>query len=90
GGKQYPKPKMNINGFDDPGKLLPLVTITDAGEEKLGDKNVMTYQLLVVSDRFLTTDLAVVPQRHAQPGQVSGQRVQTAVVRLAFFVQRTR
>lgn len=42
-GKQYPKQKMNINGFDDEGKLLPLVTTDDAGDIEAGDKNVMTY-----------------------------------------------
>ena len=34
---------MNINGFDDDGKLLPLVTTDDAGPEEAGDRNVMTY-----------------------------------------------
>ncbi len=42
-GKQYPKPKMNINGFDDNGKPLPLVTATDAGPDAAGDSNVMVY-----------------------------------------------
>jgi hypothetical protein len=42
-GKQYPKQEMNINGFDDEGNLLPLVTTDDAGDEEAGDKNVMTY-----------------------------------------------
>ena len=42
-GKQYPKQKMNINGFDDEGQLLPLVTTDDAGPETAGDKHVMTY-----------------------------------------------
>ena len=44
-GKQYPKPKpkMNISGFDDAGKLLPLVTTADAGPDDAGDANVMTY-----------------------------------------------
>lgn len=47
-GKQYPKQKMKINGFDEEGKLLPFVTTDDAGEkqasdEEAGDKNVMTY-----------------------------------------------
>ena len=42
-GRQYPKPRMNINGFDDQGQLLPLVTTSDVGDEKAGDKNVMTY-----------------------------------------------
>ncbi|MDG2012374.1 MAG: FAD-dependent oxidoreductase [Pirellulaceae bacterium] len=42
-GKQYKKPKMNINGLDDEGNLLPLVTTDNAGAETAGDGNVMTY-----------------------------------------------
>ena len=42
-GKQYPKQKMNINGFDDVGRLLPLVTTDDGGNEEAGDSNIMTY-----------------------------------------------
>ncbi|MBB6050814.1 FAD-dependent oxidoreductase [Armatimonas rosea] len=42
-GKQYPKAKMKISGFDAAGKLLPLVTASDAGPDDAGDKNVMTY-----------------------------------------------
>jgi hypothetical protein len=42
-GKQYPKPKMAINGWDDAGKLLPLVTTDDAGPDESGDRNLMTY-----------------------------------------------
>ena len=42
-GKQFSKPKMNINGFDDHGRLLPLVTTDDADGQDAGDSNVMTY-----------------------------------------------
>ncbi len=42
-GKQYPKKKMNISGFDADGKLLPLVTTGDAGTAEDGDSHVMTY-----------------------------------------------
>lgn len=42
-GKQYPKKKMDISGFDDAGGLLPLVTTSDAGPEEAGDKSIMTY-----------------------------------------------
>ena len=42
-GKQYPKRKMAIDGFDAEGKPLPLVTTSDAGLEEAGDSNVMTY-----------------------------------------------
>jgi len=42
-GKRYPKQKMNINGFDDDGKLLPLVTTDNGGPDEAGDKNIMTF-----------------------------------------------
>lgn len=42
-GRQYPKKKMNISGFDDAGELLPLITTDDAGDEQAGDNRVMTY-----------------------------------------------
>lgn len=42
-GRQYPKKKMDISGFGDDGKLLPLITTDDAGPEEAGDRNIMTY-----------------------------------------------
>lgn len=42
-GKQYPKSKMNIDGFDDQGNLLPLLTTDDGGDPEAGDANIMTY-----------------------------------------------
>lgn len=42
-GKQYPKKKMDINGFDENGKILPLITTTDAGPDEDGDSNIMVY-----------------------------------------------
>ncbi len=42
-GKRYPKSRMRIDGFDGDGKLLPLLTTTDAGREAEGDSNVMVY-----------------------------------------------
>jgi len=49
-GKQYGtdlpkgmKAKMPISGFDDTGKVLPLITTTDAGPDDAGDANVMIY-----------------------------------------------
>lgn len=42
-GKQYPKKKMNISGFNQNGMLLPLLTTNDAGPDESGDGNVMTY-----------------------------------------------
>lgn len=42
-GKQYPKKKMDVSGFDDKGKLLPLLTTDGAGADEGGDKYIMTY-----------------------------------------------
>ncbi len=42
-GKRYPKKTMSINGFDDKGNLLPLVTTDEGGPAEAGDNNVMTY-----------------------------------------------
>jgi len=42
-GKQYPKRKMAINGFDDQGKPLPLITAVEGGNEEEGDGFMMTY-----------------------------------------------
>lgn len=42
-GKRYPKGKIKINGFDDLGQPLPLITTTDAGPEEEGDSRVMVY-----------------------------------------------
>jgi len=42
-GKQYPKKKMPISGFDEAGNLLPLVTTDDAGPDDAGDGKVMVY-----------------------------------------------
>ena len=42
-GKQYPKQRMDIDGFDDAGELLPLLTTSDAGPDVEGDGCIMTY-----------------------------------------------
>lgn len=49
-GKQYgtgpptsAKAKMPISGYDDNGKVLPLITSTDVGPNEEGDSNVMVY-----------------------------------------------
>jgi hypothetical protein len=51
-GKQYPKKKMAIDGYNDADDPLPLVTTTDAGPDAEGDANVMVYSFRLC----LTTD----------------------------------
>ena len=64
-GKQYPKQKMNINGFDDEGKLLPLVTTDDARRGRSGRQERHDLQLPAVPDRRPEE-----PRAHAQAGQL--------------------
>lgn len=42
-GKRFPKAKMPISGFDEEGKILPLITTAAAGPDEEGDRYVMTY-----------------------------------------------
>ncbi|MAX37774.1 FAD-dependent oxidoreductase [Gimesia sp.] len=42
-GKRYPKSRIDIDGFDSDGQILPFITTTDAGPEEEGDSNVMVY-----------------------------------------------
>jgi hypothetical protein len=52
-GKQYPKKRMTIDGFDNASQLLPFVTTRDAGPEDEGDSNVMTYSFrLCLTDKL--------------------------------------
>jgi len=53
-GRHYPKPEMAIDGFDDEGDVLPLVTTDERGPDDVGDGNVMTYSFRLC----LTTDPA--------------------------------
>jgi len=42
-GRQYPKAKMKINGFDSAGLPLPLITATAKADDNDGDDSVMVY-----------------------------------------------
>jgi len=58
-GKQYPKKMMNINGFDDNGKLLPLLTTDDAGADEEGDKQIMTYSFRLCLTNYPANKVAM-------------------------------
>lgn len=76
-GKQYPKQRMAINGFDEEGNLLPLLTTADAGPDEAGDRNVMTYSFRLC----LTAD----PQnRVPMPKPADYDPARFAVIRRAF------
>ena len=42
-GRQYPKQKMEINGFDTNGLPLPFITTVRKGDDKEGEQTVMVY-----------------------------------------------
>ncbi|WP_018970412.1 FAD-dependent oxidoreductase [Rubritalea marina] len=46
-GKQYSKKKIDVDGFDAEGALLPLLTADSAGEDKSGDGNIMPYAFVL-------------------------------------------
>jgi len=81
-GVRFPKPLMAISGFDDSGKLLPLVTTADGGREGDGDKNVMIY-----SFRLCLTKEAENKVPFPKPEQYDPSRFE-AVRR--YFKQETR
>ena len=46
-GRQYPKALMDINGFDDKGKPLPLITSVGRGADDIGDDELMVYSFRI-------------------------------------------
>ena len=76
-GKQYPKQQMAISGFDEEGKLLPLLTTADAGPDEAGDRNVMAYSFRLC----LTQDPK---NRVPMPKPANYDPARFAVIRRAF------
>lgn len=68
-GKQYPKPKMDISGFDATGKPLPLITTTHAGTDEEGDKNVMVYSFRLCLTKEPANRVPFPPPAHYEPGR---------------------
>lgn len=82
-GKQYPKQKMNINGFDDKGNLLPLVTTNDAGDNEAGDSNVMTYSFRLCLTEYPDNRVPMPKPAHYDPARFE-------IVRRALTAGETR
>ena len=68
-GKQYPKKKMQINGFDNEDKLLPLITTENAGEAVAGDNNVMTYSFRLCLTRDPDNFVPIPKPAHYDPAR---------------------
>ena len=46
-GRQYPKKLMDINGFDEKGNPLPLITANGRGPDDIGDDELMVYSFRI-------------------------------------------
>jgi hypothetical protein len=46
-GRQYPKKRMEINGFDETGNPLPLITAVGRGPDEIGDDELMVYSFRI-------------------------------------------
>jgi hypothetical protein len=46
-GRQYPKKRMEINGFDENGNPLPLITAVGRGPNEIGDDELMVYSFRI-------------------------------------------
>ncbi len=68
-GKQYPKAKLKISGFDDAGNLLPLVTTRDAGPDEAGDQNIMTYSFRLCLTRDPANMVPMPAPTHYDPAR---------------------
>jgi hypothetical protein len=73
-GEQYPKQRMNINGFDDEGNLLPLVTaakddLNEEGTNEAGDGNIMTYSFRLCLTKVPENRLPMPKPDHYDPAR---------------------
>ncbi|MCZ2343754.1 MAG: FAD-dependent oxidoreductase [Bacteroidales bacterium] len=66
-GQRYPKPKMNINGFDDNGKILPLITTDIRTADETGDQNIMTFSFRLCLTTEPKNHLAMPKPDHYDP-----------------------
>lgn len=68
-GQRYPKPKMNINGFDDNGKMLPLITTDARTLDEKGDQNIMTYSFRLCLTADPKNRVAMPKPKHYDPAR---------------------
>jgi len=73
-GKQYPKPKIHISGFDADGKTLPLITTTEAGPEDEGDQRVMVYSFRLCLTKDATNRVPFPAPTHYDPARFEAVR----------------
>ncbi|WP_240491261.1 FAD-dependent oxidoreductase [Pirellula sp. SH-Sr6A] len=85
-GKQYPKKRMEIDGFDKDGKLLPLITTKNTAEESLGDSHVMTYSFRLCLTKNRDNFVPIPKPAHYDPArfEIVRRAIQAGEKRLGF------
>lgn len=73
-GKQYPKAKMPISGFDEAGNKLPLITRAEAGPEEDGDKNVMVYSFRLCLTKEVANRVPFLEPKNYDPARFEAVR----------------
>ena len=68
-GKQYPKKTMKIDGFDESGKPLPLITTVKKGNEEDGDSSMMTYSFRLCLTRDPKNFVPLTKPKHYDPAR---------------------
>lgn len=58
-GRQYPKKLMDINGFDEKGKPLPLITAVGRGADEIGDDELMVYSFRIPMTKHAANKVAM-------------------------------
>ena len=68
-GRQYPKARMDINGFDDEGKPLPLITAVGKGPDEIGDDELMVYSYRIPMTKNAANKVAMPAPKNYDPAR---------------------
>lgn len=68
-GRQYPKKPMDINGFDELGKPLPLITSVGRGPDEIGDDELMAYSFRIPMTKGSTNKVPIPPPDQYDPAK---------------------
>ncbi|QTN32045.1 FAD-dependent oxidoreductase [Akkermansiaceae bacterium] len=68
-GRQYPKARMDINGFDDEGKPLPLITAVGKGPDEIGDDELMVYSYRIPMTKDAANKVAMPAPKNYDPAR---------------------
>lgn len=68
-GRQYPKSLMDIDGFDNEGNPLPLITATGRGANEIGDDELMVYSYRIPMTKSAANKVAMPAPANYDPAR---------------------